>query len=70
MIFATVLLSVNDGDASMLVCVGSFVGSLSASASVSFVESPSSLMSEIEVPAGLIASAVTLFRTPPASTAC
>ena len=70
MIFAIVLLSVNDGDASMLVCVGSFVGSLSASASESVVESPSSLMSEIEVPAGLIASAVTLFRTPPASTAC
>ena len=69
-IFVTVLLIVNDGDASILVLVGSFVGSLSVSAFVSVDESPSSLISEIEVPAGLVAEAVALFKTPPESTAC
>ena len=67
--FATTFTTVNAGAASIVVTVGSFVGSESVSASVSKVASPSSLLSLIEFPAGLSAVAVTLFITPPASIA-
>ena len=68
--FATTFTTVKAGAESMIVTVGSFVGSESTSASVSKVSSPSSLLSSIEFPAGLFAVAVTLFITPPASIAC
>ena len=45
--FATTFTTVSAGAASIVVTVGSFVGSESVSASVSKVESPSSLLSSI-----------------------